>query len=279
MLDRVLEGEKVLHIQVYEIEGSMAWLSFTIMPVWKNEQVTGACITGRDITDLKKAEHLQRAMEREHAVKEIQEQKKIMRAIMNAEEKERNHIGQELHDNVNQILAAIKIHMDKAGRDNPAVVPSLEYTVELVNLCMKEIRLLSSKLVTPVNGIHLEEMLQTLLGSIIQNESIQTSFDYRVSADFEKDDDLKLNIYRIVQEQVNNILKHAHADYVSVSLHGTNDHIRIMVRDNGRGFDVSQKRKGIGISNMINRVKSFNGEVVIDSTPGKGCKVEIMIPL
>ncbi|MES2371050.1 MAG: ATP-binding protein [Bacteroidota bacterium] len=279
MFTKVFAGEKAEHSQVYEVEGVRLWLSFTIMPVWKNEKIAGACITGRDITELKNAEKLKRTMERENAVKEIQEQKKITRAIIQGEEKERNYIGQELHDNVNQILAAIKIHMDKACRDNPAVAPSLEYPTALVNLCMKEIRMLSSQLVAPVNGIHLEDMLRKLLDGVTDNASVQTSFFYEASPGFEEDNDLKLNIYRIIQEQVNNILKHAHADKITVSVQDTDGHIKIMMEDNGQGFDTNQKRKGIGISNMINRVKSFNGELAIDSTPGKGCRIEIVIPL
>jgi signal transduction histidine kinase len=81
-----------------------------------------------------------------------------------------------------------------------------------------------------------------------------------------------------VQEQLNNILKHAHANngFINVSSQGKN--IVVAIGDDGQGFDVSKQRKGIGISNMINRVESFNGEVDIQSEPGKGTKIRITLP-
>lgn len=91
-------------------------------------------------------------------------------------------------------------------------------------------------------------------------------------------DDLKLNIYRIIQELINNILKHADAKNITVSIKGKDKLIHIIVTDDGKGFQVKGKRKGIGISNMINRVESYNGKLKIISSPGKGCKTNVTIP-
>jgi signal transduction histidine kinase len=93
------------------------------------------------------------------------------------------------------------------------------------------------------------------------------------------EDELKLNIYRIIQEQINNILKHAEASEVTIMINGTPEQIHVSIADNGKGFDIAQPRMGIGITNMINRVDSFNGEVVIESSIGKGCRVDVNIPL
>jgi PAS domain S-box-containing protein len=270
-LNKVLSGEKIQYDHHNENKDGAAWISFTMMPVIKNEKIEGVCITVRDITGRIQSEERQRAMV-------IQEQKKISRAIIKAQEKERNHIGQELHDNVNQILAAIKIYMDKAMRDNPETNQSIRQPYELVSLCMEEIRQLSQNLVTPVNDIDLRSMLLGLLGPLSENTSIQTQLDYDLPDAQAKDDDLKLNIYRIIQEQVNNIVKHAAAEHIHVSVLGTGNHIRVTVTDDGRGFDLSQKRQGIGIANMTNRVKSFNGELQLQSTPGNGCTLQLTIP-
>jgi signal transduction histidine kinase len=91
-------------------------------------------------------------------------------------------------------------------------------------------------------------------------------------------DDLNLNIYRIIQEQVNNIVKHAKAGHVTVVIEGIDTDVKIMIADNGQGFDVARKRRGVGIANMINRVDLFNGNVVIESSPGNGTRVKIGIP-
>ena len=91
-------------------------------------------------------------------------------------------------------------------------------------------------------------------------------------------DDLKLNIYRIIQEQENNIMKYAEAKNVHISLEAKGNNIIIKVEDDGNGFDVNSKRNGIGISNIINRAETFNGTAKIESSPGNGCKIHVSIP-
>ncbi|KAK6020356.1 ATPase/histidine kinase/DNA gyrase B/HSP90 domain protein [Ostertagia ostertagi] len=79
-------------------------------------------------------------------------------------------------------------------------------------------------------------------------------------------------------EQINNILKHADASEITILVNAGERLVKVEIIDNGKGFDPASKRKGIGISNMINRVESFNGEIKIVSSPGHGCKVDIAIP-
>ena len=111
----------------------------------------------------------------------------------------------------------------------------------------------------------------------LHHEILRSGFAYELP-DRPVDDDLKLNIYRIVQEQVNNIVKYADAKNISVTIQSDEKRINVTVTDDGKGFDVKKKRNGIGISNMMNRVELFNGNMSIDSSPGKGCKIEIIIP-
>ena len=91
-------------------------------------------------------------------------------------------------------------------------------------------------------------------------------------------DELQLNIYRIIQELVNNIYKYSGAKKVSITVKAKDRAIAITVTDDGRGFDPEKKRKGVGISNMMNRIASFNGEVEIKSSEGNGCRTSINIP-
>jgi signal transduction histidine kinase len=142
---------------------------------------------------------------------------------------------------------------------------------------MNEIRILTRKSVTPLQNINLKELVQLLLEGLDKNTAIKTAFIYNVASDF-KDDDLKLNIYRIIQEQTGNIVKHSGASNVRISIETDNDIVYVTVSDDGKGFNVNKKRDGIGITNIIHRVESFNGEVVIKSGAGKGCKLQIKIP-
>ena len=87
----------------------------------------------------------------------------------------------------------------------------------------------------------------------------------------------KVTIYRIVQEQLNNVLKHAQASSVNIQLNTAGDHVNLLIEDNGKGFDTNAQRKGIGITNIISRAELFNGKVKIDSSPGNGCRLEVIL--
>ena len=87
----------------------------------------------------------------------------------------------------------------------------------------------------------------------------------------------KINVYRIIQEQLNNILKHAQASSVMIELNKEEEQIRLLVTDDGKGFDPRVRRDGVGISNIMSRAELYNGRVEIDSAPGKGCRLEVIL--
>ena len=231
-----------------------------------------------DITESKKAEEELRSMEKELLNQKIQAQKKVTRAVIKAQEKEREHIGRELHDNVNQILASAKMYLSVIAEENEGVKEMIKkYPLELIDKSIQEIRLLTSGHVAPIKDIDLQESIQVLLDKLRDNIALKTKFVYDATNSM-LDDELKLNLYRIVQEQLNNIVKHADAKNISVRISKDNNSINLLVVDDGKGFDPEKKRKGIGVSNIINRVESFNGEIKIESSAGKGCKTQIRIP-
>jgi PAS domain S-box-containing protein len=251
-------------------DGTLYWVDATIVPFLNDRGKPVQYIEiSIDITDKK-------LMAQKILEQKIEEQKKIARAIINAQEKERNHIGQELHDNINQILVSIKMHLSMAGKDEK-LKELIKYPMELLNNSIHEIRLLSSTLVTPLKNINLKDLIQQLLDELGKNHSIETDFVYNLS-DLLISDDLKLNIFRTIQEQLNNIAKHAAAKKVTITVLKIDNILRVVVADDGKGFDVNNKRKGIGISNMINRIESFNGDVAIESFPGSGCRIVIKVP-
>ncbi|GAB2838239.1 PAS domain-containing sensor histidine kinase [Ferruginibacter profundus] len=231
----------------------------------------------QDISDRKKTEQDFRMMKKALMHQKVEEQKKITRAILNAQEKERRYMGEELHDNINQMLAGTKLYLSVAGNGNAQLKEALQYPIQLIEETMTEIRLLTKRSVTPKQNINLEDLLQTLVDTMFKSTAIKTCFEYKI-VDECLEDELKLNIYRILQEQTNNIMKHASAANVNISVKANNHILNVVVSDDGNGFDVNKKREGIGISNIINRVESFNGEVVIKSSPGNGCKLLIKIP-
>lgn len=198
--------------------------------------------------------------------------------MLSGQEKERNHIGKELHDNINQILAGTKLYLDMAGNKNSEVKALVKYPMELIDTSIEEIRLLCHKIVTPIKDINLEELVRALMEDLEQHGMIKTTFQYEVASGT-LSDELKLNIYRIVQELTNNVLKYAKAKNVTASILTNDGKVNIIFTDDGQGFDPEKKRKGIGISNMLNRVNSFSGEIEIVSAEHKGCKTTVSIPI
>jgi signal transduction histidine kinase len=103
--------------------------------------------------------------------------------------------------------------------------------------------------------------------------------DLRIPSETRRlDNDLEINVYRIAQELVNNIVKHAEADHVSAELLMKDRHLTFTMRDNGRGFDPSFNKEGVGLTNIYTRTELIGGEVMIRSKPGEGTFVQLKVP-
>jgi len=252
--------------------GKHIWTSMSANAIFnKQGEYKGALAMISDISDKVK-------LQQQLINAQINKQREIVKAVMIAQERERNHLGQELHDNVNQILAAAKLHLTAVGQKNAPLKNSMEYPIELIGTAMEEIRSLCKKMVTPIKNIDLKELVQRLVNDFHQNSNIKVAYSYSIINE-SLSDELKLNIYRIIQEQTNNILKYAEAKNVNISVNEKDNKINIIVEDNGKGFNVSNRRTGIGISNMINRIESYNGQIEIKSSEGNGCKIFVSIPV
>jgi PAS domain S-box-containing protein len=208
------------------------------------------------------------------------QQEMIAATAIHAQEQERDELGRELHDNINQILASTKLYLEMACNGDTEMLPqALSKGYENVNLAIKEIRQLSKHLVPPVLEDKLINILKEMTDEIYV--ATNTNFIFNV-ADFDEkklNDEIKLMIYRIVQEQVNNIVKYARATQVDIYIANDANEISLLIADNGVGFDTKQKSKGIGLRNIENRVKFYKGIVTIRSQEGKGCVLEVSIPM
>lgn len=210
----------------------------------------------------------------------IAEQKKITRAVVNAQEKERSEIGIELHDNVNQLLAASKLYLNQCLHQPNDYKDYLLKTQEYISQAMDELRKLSHALVGPDKNetVGLIDSLEKLIKDISFLKKIKIALHYtscmKESIDKKIEDGVKLSIYRIIQEQVSNILKHADATEVDIEIK-ENHGLQIIIRDNGKGFDLCAKKDGIGLTNIKNRAEIYNGKVEIITSPGMGCTMKI----
>lgn len=211
----------------------------------------------------------------------ILRQKQITEAVIVAQEKERTEIGKELHDNVNQILWASNLYINSAMTDEEMRQALLERSTELVSNAINEIRKISKSLITPgLREIGLIEFIEDIMEDLkVAREKLSIDLDLQNISEEQIEDRRKLTLFRIVQEQLNNIVKHAKATRVLIRLSGEQGHIVLTVADNGVGFDVTRHRKGVGITNIISRAELFNGKVEIQSTPGEGCTLTVTLPM
>jgi len=196
---------------------------------------------------------------------------------LTAQEKERNRIAQELHDGIGGSLAAIKLYVDSLRKSYK--IDELNLVHDNINKTYEEVRTLSHNLTPPefefasitdivkayINQISAHSKTEIILSAIPQ-----TGWN-------DLDESVQINIYRVAQELINNILKHAKASRIEFNLELIGGVIHILVRDNGVGFDTSKRINGIGLKNIQSRVEEFNGDFSIKSVLGKGTTVVIKI--
>jgi PAS domain S-box-containing protein len=213
---------------------------------------------------------LERKLEEE---KQKMEQE-ITRAVIIAQEKEREEIGRELHDNVNQILASSRLYLGLVKAKGVEYKSFIEESDVLIHTAIQEIRHLSHALIPPaMQDADLEKSINSLVNNVQEGSGIIVSKEVSILDKCLMSEQLKLTIYRILQEQVNNILKYAKASTMEIQLLQQNEKILFRVRDNGIGFNLEQKTDGVGLMNIRTRAALQNGDVKMITSPGNGCEL------
>lgn len=214
---------------------------------------------------------------------ETQEEMRISEAIVEAQEAERQQLGMELHDNVNQILSVSLLYLGLAKEQQGKEAEfsgTLDITKKHISDAIHEIRKLSHQLApATTEDVSLKDVFESLTDSLTSNSKtdVRLHFD---DVELQKISiDIQTALFRILQEQLNNIFKHADAGAVDIWLTVSNGAITLRIRDNGKGFDQKQVHKGIGLRNMKRRAEMYQGRFVCNSSPGQGCELIVTIPL
>ncbi|HEV3414629.1 MAG TPA: PAS domain S-box protein [Puia sp.] len=217
-------------------------------------------------------------LEKELALQQKLKQQQITEVVLGAQERERFELGQELHDNINQILATSKLYLDVAIEEKEPQLELLAKSRKNISMAIEEIRKLSKDLIAPsLNDLGLTQSIKELIRSIQSVGKMKIRLNISGLCEEELLPEQKINIYRIIQEQLNNILKHAQAGTVVIELNKVKEQVRLRLADDGKGFDPRMRRKGVGISNIISRAELYNGKVEIESAPGKGCQLVVVL--
>ncbi|PWT74904.1 MAG: hypothetical protein C5B59_10075 [Bacteroidetes bacterium] len=223
-------------------------------------------------------------LEKKLLKQEISKQKLVAQAIINVQEKERAEIGLELHDNVNQILSTGKLYLELAKTNERERMNLIDSCSDNIIQAINEIRKISRELVpASIEDLGLQESIHDLVEHINVSKKINVEF-YSINwSDDVIGNGQKLTLFRIIQEQVNNVLKHAQARNLIIELEMDEfeNCIRLNISDDGVGFDPEKikSKKSLGFSNIISRTDLFDGEISIVAAPEKGCKLNVQIPI
>jgi two-component system sensor histidine kinase UhpB len=200
--------------------------------------------------------------------------------VLKAQEEERKRVARDLHDEVNQALTALLLRLEASAQHAPPELRAeLDETKQLANQAMLELLDLARQLRPAALDDH---GLAVALGSQIRD------YDRRgpARARFELDpalaklpDDVELVIYRVAQEALANAARHSAARHIDVSLGRENSTVVLKVADDGRGFAFAEETKGLGLSGMRERALLVDGDLNVDSRPGRGTTVKLEVPL
>lgn len=215
----------------------------------------------------------------------MQQQQTISVAILEAEEEERKRIARDLHDGVGQMMSAARMNLEMLAREtdrklNDADQGRLKNVISIVDESCKELRTVShqmmpNSLIKNSLSIALRNFIDKLDHRALNMQLYTEGLDKRIDLNIES------VFYRIIQECVNNVIKHAKADRLDISIIRHPEEIVATIEDNGVGFDVSRhsEAEGIGLKNIKTRVAYLRGQVEFDSSVGRGTVVAIHIPL
>ncbi|HNB81166.1 MAG TPA: tetratricopeptide repeat protein [Chitinophagaceae bacterium] len=216
---------------------------------------------------------------KELATRELREQEERNKAVIAAEERERIRIARDLHDGVAQTMAAARLQLEAFMLKNQATALSLQNAFTLIDDAAREVRSVSHSMIP--NALLKSGLLAAVREFVQRIGHDQLHVHLQVSGlDRRLPQEQEAVIFRILQELVNNIIRHAAASEITIQLNRDEAQFSLMVDDNGRGFDPAtlSSVQGIGFRNIRSRVDFLKGELHIDSMPGRGTTVLVEIP-
>lgn len=226
-------------------------------------------------------EQYQRLLQRLEANE--REFRRLGRSVLRVQEDERRRLARELHDGIGQNLTALKHRLTQLGDGlpvDPALRAQLGAAIALCNNTLDDTRELSRLLRPPIlDDLGLESALQWLARS--QGEASQLSITVEMESLPALDDDLQTLVFRIAQEALNNVARHAQASNVLVRLVVRSGSLQLQVVDDGRGCDpeTALRSGGSGLGGMRERLRLHGGRLDLHSSPGNGARIRAVIPL
>lgn len=255
-------------------DGTQAYHTYNIQPVYKGGEIVAIEGFINDLTKQKQAEDYIR---------------KLSHQLLKAQEKERQMISRELHDRLAQDISASKIACDTLLDDPSEADPKLRLRIAELSKALERtimaVRDLSYDLRPP--GLDQMGLVQTIFGycqDFSDRHDLSVNFQSAGLDRLRLDEDTEINLYRMVQEGLNNALRHAEAQHINVKLVAAYPDIILRIEDNGRGFDVERRitsaasERRMGLRSMEERTALLGGKIEINSRPSEGTRICVTLP-
>ena len=236
-----------------------------------------------DITEQVRLHDKNSRLSKERRAFKEKQQQEVFKAILNTQQEERKRIAEGLHNGLGQHLYGVKLSLSKNIMDQAPLIPysqlrAMKQTEKLLADVIMEARKLSHELMpSTLEDFGLKAAIEDICTSMGQSINVH----YKVSGPTENlENHIQIGIYRIVQELMLNIAKHAEATQINLEIAANKSVINMFAEDNGKGFDPNVKKaNGIGLKSIQTKLKLLSGSLKIDSTIGQGTKFSITIPL
>jgi PAS domain S-box-containing protein len=253
--------------------GSRAWIAWTNKPVRdKTGRIIEILSVGVDVTQRKQA----------------QDQVQFLtHQLIKAQENERLKISRDLHDHIAQDLSTLKISLETLFKDQPAdIITKISPLSDILQRSIASVRDMAYDLRPPgLDQLGLVKTLYLYCEDFSKSSGVEVDFAAAGVDELDLEYETQINIYRLIQEALNNIKRHADAARATIRLVASSPDIVIRIKDNGKGFDVNDRRKRalkekrMGLQSMVERVGLLAGKISIQSRPTKGTYILIEIPL
>lgn len=197
-------------------------------------------------------------------------------------EEERKHIAREIHDELGQLLTALRMEVAAVGmefgRDNPELGGKVQSMKTIINQTIQTVRQVATSLRPAALDLGIESAIEWLASEFCKRHAVECAVD--IAGEIVLDEERAIALFRILQETLTNIARHASATAVSITLKRTGEEVCLKVSDNGRGFDPEEAKRGgsFGLRGIAERVVILGGTMSIESAPGSGAALSVCIP-
>ena len=256
-------------------DGSQFWASGVMQPLRTDTNVTGFVKICRDQTDKLAAEGAAR-------------ERKMLQRLVTTQEDERKRIARDLHDTLGQQLTALRLKLEAVKANygaEPAMIKGIDETQMMAKKIDDDISFLTWELrPTALDNLGLRNALASYVAEWSKNFEIPAEFHSTRLSKARLEPEVEVNLYRIAQEALNNVVKHARAKKVSVLLEFNKGEAVLVIEDDGRGFNPKARARrtdtgsGLGLIGMRERASLFGGKLAIESARGKGTTVIARVP-